>query len=94
MLHNHRHCKAEEGAGTLMYLLQDQIRGQNLLYRTSKVYLNMQTVDMEGMDYDASKGLLFWTQSNDVNVILFILNEKCFKSWMVQKKGCIWIATR
>lgn len=71
--HNHRYCKADGGPATLAYLLGDQIRGFNLDSHAKRVYLNISKADIRGMDYDASEGVFYWTEWNDVSRTLKLI---------------------
>lgn len=71
--HNHRYCKADGGPATLAYLLGDQIRGINLDSHAKRVYLNISKADIRGMDYDASEGVFYWTEWNDVSRIFKLI---------------------
>nr|QYY47503.1 vitellogenin receptor-1 [Pardosa pseudoannulata] len=69
VLHNdHRFCKAEGGPATLVYLIGNQIRGIDLVTHYQRVYVNVEETDMRGMDYDASRGVLYWTETSDGSI--------------------------
>lgn len=66
VLHDHNWCKAD-GPATLVYLLGNAIRGFDLHSHSKHVIVNASNDDTDGMDYDASSEVFFWTKKYDVS---------------------------
>ncbi|GFT89375.1 low-density lipoprotein receptor-related protein 2 [Trichonephila clavipes] len=72
--HDHRKCKADGGPATFVYLLPDQIRGIDLSTGSQRVLVSDFSADMRGMDYDASEGVIFWSDWKDGTINSYTLN--------------------
>ncbi|GFY36950.1 low-density lipoprotein receptor-related protein 2, partial [Trichonephila inaurata madagascariensis] len=67
-------CKADGGPATFVYLLPDQIRGIDLSTGSQRVLVSDFSADMRGMDYDASEGIIFWSDWKDGTINSYTLN--------------------
>ncbi|XP_054718502.1 LOW QUALITY PROTEIN: low-density lipoprotein receptor-related protein 2-like [Uloborus diversus] len=73
---DHRKCKADGGSATLVYMLEDEIRGIDLGSLSQRVYLSHESSNMKGIDFDAEEDVFFWSDGGKGTINSYNLNAR------------------
>ncbi|XP_054720835.1 low-density lipoprotein receptor-related protein 2-like [Uloborus diversus] len=73
---DHRKCKADGGSATLVYMLEDELRGIDLGSRSQRVYLSGLSSHIRGIDFDAEEGVFFFSDWDKGTINSYTLNTK------------------